>query len=119
MTPPAPSRGRRRFSLWPPLVALLVASAVAGPAAPDGPARRYTIAFANLTEEPGSEDEALTNLATDEPGPLERHPGLFRQVRERDGIPSLLRVGRPQRGDGRSEEDRDEPGPERIPPAPS
>ena len=70
-------------------------------------------------EEPGSEDESLTNLATDEPGPLERHPGLFRQVRERDGIPSLLRVGRPQRGDGRSEEDRDEPGPERIPPAPS
>jgi ribose transport system substrate-binding protein len=53
VTPPAPSRGRRRFSLWPPLVALLVASAVPGPAAPDGPVRRYTIAFANLTDEPG------------------------------------------------------------------
>ena len=51
--PPAPLAGRRRFSFWPTLVALLLASAVAGLAAPDAQERRYTIAFANLTEAPG------------------------------------------------------------------
>jgi len=52
-TPPAPSRGRRRYSFWPRLVAVLLASAVAALGAPDAQERRYTIAFANLTEEPG------------------------------------------------------------------
>ena len=52
-TPPAPSRGRRRYSFWPRLGAVLLASAVTALGAPDAQERRYTIAFANLTEEPG------------------------------------------------------------------
>jgi ribose transport system substrate-binding protein len=52
VAPPALLTGRRRFSFWPAVV-VLVASVVAGPAASDAQERRYTIAFANLTEEPG------------------------------------------------------------------
>ncbi len=53
VTPPAPFSGCRRFSFRRALVSLLVASVVAGLAAPHAQERRYTIAFANLTEEPG------------------------------------------------------------------
>jgi ribose transport system substrate-binding protein len=52
LAPPTLSGGRRRSSVSARLVAVLIACAVAGPAAPDAQARRYTIAFANLTEEP-------------------------------------------------------------------
>jgi len=41
------------LSFWPPLVALLAASVVTQPSAPVAQERRYTIAFANLTEEAG------------------------------------------------------------------
>jgi len=53
VTPPAPPRGRRRFAFAPALLALLAASASVGLTAADALERRYTIAFANLTDEPG------------------------------------------------------------------
>ena len=53
VTPPAPFAGRRRFVFGLGILTLLLASAVPGPPARGAEARRYSIAFANLTEEPG------------------------------------------------------------------
>ena len=53
LTPPAPFAGRRRCVLRLGILARLLASAVPGPPARGAEARRYSIAFANLTEEPG------------------------------------------------------------------
>ena len=53
---PAPRKGRRRFFLWIALVACLLSPWLAGgpPLAVVAQERRYTVAFANLTEEPGA-----------------------------------------------------------------
>ena len=53
LTPPAPFAGRRRSVLRLGILALLLASALPAPPARGAEARRYAIAFANLTEEPG------------------------------------------------------------------
>src|SRR6185369_17813309 len=54
--PPAPREGRRRFFLWSALASCLVVPWLAGgpPLAVVAQERRYTVAFANLTEEPGA-----------------------------------------------------------------
>jgi len=54
--PPAPREGRRRFFLWIALASCLVVPWLAGgpPLAVVAQERRYTVAFANLTEEPGA-----------------------------------------------------------------
>jgi ribose transport system substrate-binding protein len=51
LTTPAPRPGRRQFSFW--LAASLLLLLAAGPGAAASAERRYTVAFANLTEEPG------------------------------------------------------------------
>ena len=54
--PPAPREGRRRFCLWIALASGLLPAWIAGgpPLAVVAQERRYTVAFANLTEEPGA-----------------------------------------------------------------
>ena len=54
--PPAPREGRRRFFLWIALASCLVVPWLAGgsPLAVVAQERRYAVAFANLTEEPGT-----------------------------------------------------------------
>ena len=53
---PAPREGRRRFFLWIALASCLVGPWLAGgpPLSVVAQERRYTVAFANLTEEPGA-----------------------------------------------------------------
>jgi ribose transport system substrate-binding protein len=51
--PASSRRGRRRPRVWPLAAALLGLLAVAGGPGPAAAQRRYVVAFANLTEEPG------------------------------------------------------------------
>ena len=111
---PASPRGRRRRHVRGPMRAWLGAAVVVavllaawqGPPAPAGAQRRWVVAFANATEEPGvtlegtgftgAEIRESFNLAV---APISHRPGLLRQ-------PAQRRAGRGQRRGGHRPQSR-------------